>query len=466
MANSITIDLKGNDAHLKAVSTRVQASMRKLQVSFQRVALAAKIMLLGIGAGIGFALKSAAEAEAAAGKFDAVFRESAKSVTEWADVFAKQVGRSSLSIRIAASQFQSLLEPMGFTNKEAAEMSTRFTKLAIDIASFEGKLDVDVVTDLLSALSGSSETVVKYGADIKQAAVNQELLNTGIEGGTKSANRNQIATAKLNILLRDTITALDDAADTLDESGNKWKEFMGILEDVSVIIGETFMPIAKDLLETVAGIAKFFSVWAKSNKELVITFVKWGAGIGVAILAINAMIKVIALLNIQLWKTVAAKIAVLAMSGPTGLLQLGAGLLAIAGAGLFVEEQFRRIKQSVDKAKKSITESNDESKKGLEDANKAREKGLTDIVGGGGDVVGKSSQEKLLQQRIREDRAFRGIKDPLAGVSNPILRDQIIKEQNRAIQAQQALDKNNKLLGDIHLTLKSPSPVALGAFGK
>ncbi len=440
MANSLTIDLKGDDVHLKAVTTRVQASMQKLQARFQKVANAAKIMLTAGALAIGGFVKLAAEQEDAEKRLAAVLEATGNaagfSIEQLKD-FASQLQQVTVFGDEATLSNLALLAT--FKNIKGDNFK-RTAQAALDMATV---MRSDVSTSMLQLGKAINDPILGMTA-LSRAGVQftqdqKDLVKSLVESG-------DVLKAQ-DIILKEVEGQMGGASQAAAKSfKGQVLQLKNTLGDTGELIGAAFIPMLKEFAVWAKGASEIVSVWVTTNKESIITFTKWAAGIGGAIIVINTFMKVLTLLNLRLLAVIASKIAVLAMSGPTGWAQLAVGMGLIVGAGVFVEEQFRRVKDSIDDAKKGIQETSKE--------------------GGKSGLGGKVSPRNSLQQRIREDRAFRGIKDPLAGVSNPILRDQIIKEQNRAIQAQQALDKNNKLLGDIHLTLKSPSPVALGAFGK
>jgi hypothetical protein len=93
------------------------------------------------------------------------------------------------------------------------------------MASFNNESEANVIRDLQSALVGNHETVRKYGVIITQATLDQELLNTGIEGGIREATEQEKVMARMNIILKGTTDAQGDAARTAGSFANSIKAY-------------------------------------------------------------------------------------------------------------------------------------------------------------------------------------------------------------------------------------------------
>ncbi len=101
-----------------------------------------------------------------------------------ADTFAAEVGRSQRQIAEFLGNTQDLLIPVGIDPKAAEQMSKDITGLAVDVTSFNNKVDSDVLRDFHSALTGGGETVKKYGVVLDVAATKAKLLEAGIDPNT------------------------------------------------------------------------------------------------------------------------------------------------------------------------------------------------------------------------------------------------------------------------------------------
>jgi len=249
---SIGVDASGLNSGLRDAARRMDRAAGGMSDSLAEVGRTARrvgaIIGAAMAAGIGLAIREAANAEEISSKFDAVFRDSADSVREWARVTADATARSSIAFEEYLSTFQDTFVPLGFARAEAAEFSQTLTQLAVDLASFNNESEPETVRALQSALVGNHETVRRYGVIINEAGIEQELLNMGIRGGKDAATAAQVAMARLNIIMAGTSDAQGDAARTSDSLTNQWKALTAELRDSAVAIGQSFMPAARVML--------------------------------------------------------------------------------------------------------------------------------------------------------------------------------------------------------------------------
>lgn len=248
----ITGDMRDLDVALRRAQTATSNATDRMGADFaalgRRFAQIGAIMGAAVAAGVGLSVREAAGAEEIRSKFDAVFRDSADSVREWAETTADAVSRSSIAFEQYLSTFQDTFVPLGFAREEAAQFSQTLTQLAVDLASFNNESEPETVRALQSALVGNHETVRRYGVIINQAALESELLNMGIRGGTDAATAQQLALARLNIIMAGTGDAQGDAARTADSLTNRYREFQAEVRDAAVAIGDSFMPAARVML--------------------------------------------------------------------------------------------------------------------------------------------------------------------------------------------------------------------------
>ena len=113
-------------------------------------------------------IMAASAMEETQGKFDVVFRDLGDYAEDAATRIADSYGMSNRESKYYLSSLQDLLVPSGLARDKAAEMSIAFTELAADLGSFNNVGTAKVVMDIQSALAGGSETMTKYGIDVRE----------------------------------------------------------------------------------------------------------------------------------------------------------------------------------------------------------------------------------------------------------------------------------------------------------
>lgn len=254
MANVIEIVLKATD--------KTGGKLDKIGGSLANVGkIAATAVVAGVavaGAAIvGFGVKAVmagADAEEMMSKLGATFGDASKDMIENLDEFATATGRSRFELRGAATDMGAVIKALGGTEEEAAGMSASMTMLAADLGAFNNMPTADVAHKIQSALTGEFESLKSLGVVINQAKLNQELLNMGVEGGTKAATEYQKAMAVQNILMQQTTDAQGAAAKESDSFTGQMVKLKAALSDATTEIGMKLIPVVTPLI---AKFAKF-----------------------------------------------------------------------------------------------------------------------------------------------------------------------------------------------------------------
>ena len=189
-----------------------------------------------VGAGLGF-VDAASDAQESLSKFTVVFGEEAKRVEGAINGMAAAAGRSRFDIINFTGSLQDTFVPLGFARDEAADLSLAMTQLAIDVASFSNKADADVVRDFTSAITGSPETVKKYGIVINEAKIRTQALASGlIELGGELTDVSK-AMAVSQLIFKGTSDAQGDAARTAGSWANRMKSLKAQIDKIRVEVG-------------------------------------------------------------------------------------------------------------------------------------------------------------------------------------------------------------------------------------
>lgn len=226
------------------------------------------------------AIKSASDYRETLRKLDKVFGDGAWRAKEWADGFADAIGEARADVTRFIADTQDFVLPMGFPADEATDFSQRLITLAADLGALNNTSTGEVLKDLQSALSGSSETMEKYGANLKVAAVNQELMSKGID--PSNANRMEEALARLSIMTRETSTATGAAKERMQGFAGQMSILKAEVSNVATQIGSTLLPVVTPLVTRFARVVKGVREWIKQNPQLVL-------GVGAAGVAITAL---------------------------------------------------------------------------------------------------------------------------------------------------------------------------------
>jgi hypothetical protein len=323
-AGAAFVELKSKDAGFVRGMRQAERRLESIGAVGRRVGATLIAVAGGVGGAIAaLSIKAASDANESMNRFLQVFGSQADQAGAFAEGLAERVGRSAIDIRDSLASLQSFFVGLGFDPEEARKMSQQLSELAIDFASFNNISDEEAVSRFLSALSGSSEVLDKFGINTKQAALQQELLRLGINKAWTEVTESEKAMARLSIIAR-TMGAqgsIGDAARTSDGFANQLKRLQANLRDVRVEIGNALLPVATALLQRLNPITKRVAEFIKNNQGLVLVAGALTAGV----VALGAVIFGLGL---------AAAVGSVALTGLLGLISAGGTIVGIAGSAI------------------------------------------------------------------------------------------------------------------------------------
>ena len=181
-------------------------------------------------------------------KFDVVFKESSESVGAFIDNLAESTGRSSFQLKDLASNIGSILIPMGASAEQTAKMSTGLAQVAVDMSSLKNIRVADVLRDFSSAMVGNSETVLKYGINVKEGALQTQAFKLGITDSVRQLSEGEKVLTRFKTIVQQSAVAEGDAVRTKHEFNNALQEAGATTEKLKKAIGDVLLPFATGVL--------------------------------------------------------------------------------------------------------------------------------------------------------------------------------------------------------------------------
>ena len=329
----------------------LRKSMRQANKSMQDVAKRAKAVGSSmskfvtapiVAAGVA-AAKLAGDAEATGRKLDTVFGDSSDTIRDWADVTASQFGVAQQELESFAATMGDTLVPMGASRDQAEQMSKVLGEVGADLAAFNDEAPEQAFANLRRALTGSAESVMQYGIDVRQAAVEQELLEQGIEGGTEAATRAEEAQARLNIIMRESADAQGAAADDADTLNGAIRRARSGLRDLGVTIGERLLPIANRIASHIVSLVGLFDRLSEGMQTTILVVAGLAAVAGPVLVAFGVLVTTIIPALAAGATAVGSAFATMwaAITGPVGLAIIG--ITALAGTATLVVRNWEAV---------------------------------------------------------------------------------------------------------------------------
>lgn len=286
----------GIDNQLK----KLQQKMAKFGSALKSIGRTGTMFAGAIAAPFAAAIKMAADAQETIAKFNSVFGDQAPAAKAFADQLAASVGRSAIAIQQAMSAYQSFFVGLGFGAEQSRQMSQQMQTLALDFAAFHNLADEDAMGRFISAMSGSSEVLDQFGVNIKQAALEEKLLEQGVRKAWTEVTEQEKAVARLAIIM-ESMTSQGAVGAAVRESGsfaNQLKALQAKMSDLAIEIGGQLLPHVVSLMKSfnrILAVVKALGDWfprltsGLGGLAFALTGVAAAAwGVGAALTAISA----------------------------------------------------------------------------------------------------------------------------------------------------------------------------------
>ncbi|MFR3727613.1 methyl-accepting chemotaxis protein [Lacrimispora sp.] len=144
--------------------------------------------------------------------------------------------------------FGQMASSMDVASETALQLSNALTMIGADLASVRNMDFKDVWENLASGMVGMSETVDKYGVNIREANLQQKLSELGIKAKISALNQQDKVLLRTMIILDSTRYAWGDLANTLEQPSNQLRLLQSNFSNLARTIGNIFLPIVAAVL--------------------------------------------------------------------------------------------------------------------------------------------------------------------------------------------------------------------------
>ncbi len=163
--------------------------------------------------------------------------------------------------------FAQMASSMGDTSETALKLSNALTMIGADLASVRNMDFEDVWQDMASGLTGMSRAMDKYGINIRNANMQQELYNLGINTSISNLSQADKTILRTIILLNSSKYAWADLSNTINQPANQIRMLQSNFASLGRTIGSLFIPILQTVLPyinaIVIAIQRMFAYIAK-----------------------------------------------------------------------------------------------------------------------------------------------------------------------------------------------------------
>jgi phage-related tail protein len=223
--------------------------------------------------------------------FEVSMGKMSQTARKWTDETAKSLGLNAYELRKNVGTFNVMLTAMGQTEEKAYEMSTSFSKLAYDMASFYN-LDPSQAFDKLRAgISGEAEPLKQLGIVINETAIKNYALEKGLirqipvldkHGKAVTDSFGKIKTkteelddatkvqARYGLIMELTAKAQGDLSRTMDSPTNKLRIQTERIKQQATELGVKLIPLMEKGLNITGKIVDWLDSLNDEQKDLII----------------------------------------------------------------------------------------------------------------------------------------------------------------------------------------------------
>lgn len=189
----------------------------------------------------------ATQLEQSIGAVDAIFKDNAGAIHEWAKSAATDVGLSQNAFNELSSILGAQLKNLGVPMSDVADKTHDLIGLGADLAAQFGGSTEDAVAALSSLLRGERDPIERYGVSINDARIKAKLAADGLsdlEGEAANAAKTQ---ATLKLLYEQTADAQGTFGRESDTLAGQQQRLNAQWADAQANLGMSLLPALMDL---------------------------------------------------------------------------------------------------------------------------------------------------------------------------------------------------------------------------
>jgi hypothetical protein len=188
-----------------------------------------------------------------------IFGASAQQIQDWGKQNAESFGLSRSAFAALAVPLGAALKNAGLSMQDTTKWTVDLTKRAADMASVFNTSVPESLEAIQAGLRGEADPLERFGVGLSAAAVEAAAL---AETGKKSANaltNQEKATARLNLIMKQTAATQGDFASTSDQYANAQRVATARIEDAKAAIGSGLLPVLGKLAVVTGDAAQEFA---------------------------------------------------------------------------------------------------------------------------------------------------------------------------------------------------------------
>lgn len=273
MKKVLEVQIDGNSYQLEVALDKAESRLKSFSKKMGDIGrdMSAFITLPLLAAG-GASIKFATDLEETMNKVNVVFGNAAKSVKDFGKTAQSQFGVTESQALDLASTFGDMATSMGYTQTDAAKLSTSLVALAGDLQSFKNIPIQEVFTSLTGIFTGETESLKRLGVVMTETNVQAFALTQGISKQLDQMSQAEKVALRYKYVMQVTKNSQGDFARTMESSANQQRDFKNNLTSLAADIGRLLLPAFTELLKGLNAIARGFRGLNDFAKTAIVVF--------------------------------------------------------------------------------------------------------------------------------------------------------------------------------------------------
>lgn len=209
------------------------------------------------------ALENASSITESENLISSVYASGSKALLEWSDANATAYGLADASSKQYLASLTGIMHNLGVEDKYLGSMSQNYVKLIGDLASAYNSTTEEVFESMRSAITGSTETLKKYGIVLNETNAQQFLNEQGINVTYRSLDSLSKQYVNYAYILKTTSAIQGDYSKTFSSFSNTMKTLQNDWKNFLTLLGQYAIPILQPILEWLRTIIAYASAVLK-----------------------------------------------------------------------------------------------------------------------------------------------------------------------------------------------------------
>lgn len=282
------------------------------------------------------AIKAASDLEQSVGGTEAVFKEAANQIGDFAKTSAQAVGLSENEFRNFTTLIGGQLKRMTGDIDFAATKSIELSKVGADLAATYGGTTKEAMEAFSAALRGEADPAERFNLNLKVSAVNAKAVELGLAKSELAVSDAAKAQATYALIMDQASDAIGQFNRETDSAAHKQQVATAEIENAKAALGEGLLPVFAAGADALGKLARGFGELPEPVQQTITVIT--GLGAAYAILAPKIVAAKIA--TKELGITMAGTKAFIA--GPWGL-AIGAAITLLAAFTIGQKEAAARV---------------------------------------------------------------------------------------------------------------------------